>query len=161
MNKAFVFDFDDTLAKTKATVIVNRPFGLSFRLSAIEFNQYKLQTGESFDFSEFKVPELVMDGKPTYLINLAKEVYEENHSVYILTAREDEVSDAIHSWLDSHGIKAKTIFCVGGTTETISKNKRKVLLSIMEQYDKVYFYDDCSKNIENAPNGFNFRKYKV
>ena len=36
MNKAFVFDFDDTLAKTKSTVIVNRPFGLSFRLSAVE-----------------------------------------------------------------------------------------------------------------------------
>ena len=161
MNKAFVFDFDDTLAKTKATVIVKQAFGRSFRLSASEFNQYKLSVGESFDFSEFRIPELVKDGKPTYLVSLTKEVYDENHSVYILTAREHDVSDAIHSWLENYGIKPKTIFCVGGTSKTISKNKRKVLLSIMEQYDKVYFYDDCSKNIQNAPNGFNFRKYKV
>ncbi len=161
MKKAFVFDFDDTLAKTKCKINI---YWLGLRIRQItpeEFNSYKLGMFEYFNFDEFRSSDFIHEAQPLLLLRLAKEVYDESHSVYVLTAREDDVSDAIAAWLKQHGIKPKTIFCVGGTQKTISKNKRRILLSIMEEYDKVYFYDDCPNNIENAPNGKNLRKYKV
>ena len=65
MRKAFVFDFDDTLAMTDACVLVLAPinregyFGgatrkVAKRLTPAEFNNYKLQRDEEFDFSQFK-----------------------------------------------------------------------------------------------------------
>ena len=94
-------------------------------------------------------------------MSLVKEVYVEDHAVFILTAREDDVADAILSWMLSHGIKPKTVYCVGGDKQSISRNKSKVLLSIMKSYDKTYFYDDCPTNIRSAPDKKNLKKYKV
>jgi FMN phosphatase YigB (HAD superfamily) len=158
MNKAFVFDFDDTLAKTDACVLVHTnwlPMGMtnpSVQLTPAEFNDYELKEGERFDFSEFRCASLIENGRPTELMQLAKEVYDENHSVYILTARSDDVSDAIAKFLSLHGIEAKQIICVGDNDghNGIAAGKRKSLITIMKLYDKIYFYDDNKENIELA-----------
>jgi len=154
MKKAFVFDFDDTLATTKACVQVYRPdtdYTIK-ELSPAEFNQYELNSGEEFDFSQFRCPDLVVNGEPTELIKLAKEVYDEDHGVYILTARSSDVSDAIAKFLTINGIKAKQIICLGdGDKATgIADNKQKALMTIMKAYDKIYFYDDNDENIKLA-----------
>ena len=63
MKKAFVFDFDDTLAFTDAHVLVRRERGREYewhRLTPAEFNRYELQDGERFDFSEFNNPEYIL-----------------------------------------------------------------------------------------------------
>jgi len=158
MNKAFVFDFDDTLVTTDACVLVHTswlPLGMSnplLHLTPAEFNDYELEEGERFDFSEFRCTSLIENGRPTELMQLAKEVYDENHPVYILTARSNEVSDAISKFLKLHGIKAKQIICVGDSSEHdgIAACKRKSLITIMKLYDKIYFYDDNKENIESA-----------
>lgn len=155
MNKAFIFDFDDTLAKTDARVLVynSPPHAPSCdSMTPAEFNDYELKEGERFDFSEFRCASLIENGRPTKLMQLAKEVYDENHSVYILTARGDDVSDAIAKFLGLHGIEAKQIICVGDSDEHngIAAGKRKSLLTIMKLYDKIYFYDDNKENIESA-----------
>ena len=166
MRKAFVFDFDDTLAVTKATVRVFRdcyPWYENFvaTLTPKEFSSYELKTGEHFDFSEFRDEQFIKNADPTFLIHLAKEVSEEDQDVYILTAREDDSADAIQSFLASYNVNAKTIHCVGGTKETIPQKKKEMLLTIMQKYDKIYYYDDSSDNIDTAPEGDNIRKYKV
>ena len=51
-----VFDFDDTLAKTKEQVIVNKLDGTTISISAAEFAKTAVQLeedGAQFDFSEF------------------------------------------------------------------------------------------------------------
>ena len=157
MKKAFVFDFDDTLAKTDARVLVVMPDTKTCRgyvreLSPSEFNVYQLKTGERFDFSEFRCPHLVENGKPTELIRLAQDVYEEQHSVYILTARGNDVADAISKFLFVHKIKAKQIICLGDSdkNDSIADSKTTVLHTIMQSYDKIYFYDDNKTNVELA-----------
>ena len=160
MKKAFVFDFDDTLAFTDAHVRVHGPEFEWRRLTPAEFNRYELQFGQRFDFSEFNNPEYILNGKPTKLVQLASEVYAEGHDLFILTARGDSVADAIQEFLSQFGIKATAVHCVGDDGSDIAKNKRKVLLTIMEAYDKIYFYDDDQKNVEAAEE-IGVKSYKV
>ena len=151
--KAFVFDFDDTLAFTNARVHVLSPCKsqVMASLTPQEFNSAKLRKGEHFDFSDFDRSSLILDGKPSKLIDLAKDVFSEGHSVFILTARGDSASSAIAEWLVDFGIIAKEVHCVGSDNGgDIAKAKRKVLLSIIENFDKVWFFDDDARNIELA-----------
>jgi len=161
MRKAFVFDFDDTLATTTARIKVMDGAGLVTHVQPRDFSNFKLNVGEYFDFTEFRDDRFIKDADPTFLMYLAQEVSEEDQDVYILTAREDDSADAIQSFLATHNVNAKTIHCVGGTKETIPEKKREMLLTIMAKYDKIYYYDDSPDNIESAPNGDNIRKYKV
>jgi len=127
--KAFVFDFDETLAHTEAVVL----------------------DGSEDKFAEFKNPESILNGTPLELMDLAKEVHDEGHSVFILTARSDCIENAISEFLLRFGIKAKAIHCVGINADVdVAKAKRTVLLSIIENHQVVYFFDDDDRNIELA-----------
>jgi len=149
--KAFVFDFDDTLAFTDAKVRVVDSFDFHVAtLTPQEFNSVKLKDGQRFDFSDFNKSSFILNGKPTKLIDLARDVFSEGHSVFILTARNDCVASAIAEFLALHNVVAKQIHCVGGWSLDIAKAKRKVLLSIIENFDKVWFFDDDARNIELA-----------
>lgn len=157
MRKAFVFDFDDTLATTQACVLVLRPStptcaGYIKELSPAEFNNYRLKNGETFDFSQFRCSETIENGTPTALMQLALDVYNEDHDVYILTARSSDVADAIEKFLKLRGIEAEQVICVGDEDEntSIASCKKRSLIKLMTSYDKVYFYDDNEKSIELA-----------
>ena len=153
VRKAFVFDFDDTLAFTDAKIKVDyksRYTTGSYNLTPAEFNTHTLREGESFDFSDFDKASFILNSKPTKLIDLVKDVFSEGHSVFILTARNDCVASAIAEFLALHNVTAKEILCVGGWSLDIAKAKRKVLLSIIENFDKVWFFDDDARNIELA-----------
>ena len=159
IKKAFVFDFDDTLATTNCSVIVrDENANEILKLTPAEFNSYKLDENEHFDFSEFY---LLIDPKETELFTLAREVYNEGHACFILTARGSIAGKAIASFLIDHGIVAKEIHCVGDEAGSIEENKRKVLLAIIEGYDKIYFYDDHAGNIESAPDSNKLKTYLV
>ena len=151
-SKAFVFDFDDTLAFTDARVHVLSSFKSQVvaSLTPKQFNDVKLKKGESFDFSDFDRASFIRDGKPSKLIDLAKDVFAEGHSVFILTARNDCVASSIAEFLALHNVTAKEILCVGGWSLDIAKAKRKVLLSVIENFDRVWFFDDDARNIELA-----------
>jgi hypothetical protein len=152
-SKAFVFDFDDTLAFTNAKVHVLSPCKSQVLkcLTPQEFNTHKLNAGESFDFSDFDRASFILNGTPSKLIDLAKDVFDEGHSVFILTARTDCVASAIAEWLVDFGIVAREVHCVGSNNGgDIAKAKRKVLLSIIENFDRVWFFDDDDRNIELA-----------
>jgi len=168
MKKAFIFDFDDTLATTTARVIVMRDNGYLDQnddvvayLAPKEFSRYELEEGEYFDFTEFCDAQFIQDADATFLMGLAEQVDREGHDIYILTARDDDSSEAIRQFLADYGVRAKGIHCVGGRKETISKRKHDILMMLIRQYDKCYFYDDCPNNIANAPVAENFRKYQV
>ena len=153
MKKAFVFDFDDTLATTNCKVEVRQTdlyFGDSFKVQELtpsEFNTYKLKEGEWFSFEQFKD---ILNPVALPLVDFAKEVSQENHNVFILSARPSEAVNPITEFLRSLDIKVKSVICVGGKPINIAKEKRIVLMSIIETHDVVYFYDDDKTNIQEA-----------
>jgi FMN phosphatase YigB (HAD superfamily) len=53
-----IFDIDETLFHTKAKVAVMKDGKVTRMLDNQEFNTYKLKSGESFDFKEFKSAEV-------------------------------------------------------------------------------------------------------
>ena len=155
MKKAFVFDFDDTLATTDCKVLVRSTINPSIvgkRLTPAEFNDYKLTKFTQFDFSEFQSEEFIHNANPTKLMALAKEVHDEGHAVYVLTARADNVADAITSWLLGFDIKPVKVFGVGRDDKKcdIAEEKQKVLTTLNQIFDVVYFYDDDQHNIDLA-----------
>ena len=127
--KAFVFDFDETLAHT----------------DAVELD------GTDDRFAEFNDPSTILNGTPLELMGLAKDVYDEGHSVFVLTARNECIANAIAEFLNGFDIEANETHCVGSNANVnVAKAKRKVLLSIIENHDVVYFFDDDEANIELA-----------
>jgi hypothetical protein len=153
MKKAFVFDFDDTLATTDCKVLVRRASGQIFdKLTPAEFNTYELNPMHSYDFSEFRSVEFIHNANPTFLMALAQEVHNEGHSVYVLTARADNVADAITSWLLGFGVNPVRVFGVGSDDKKcdIAAEKQKVLTTLNQLFDVVYFYDDDSHNVDLA-----------
>lgn len=167
IKKCFVFDWDDTLATTTAKILVwgrgASEYGDTIvrELTPAEFSSYELKSGEEFDFSQFRDDKFIQDANPTWLMSLASEVDREGHDVYILTAREDDSADAIAEFLMGYEVYPKMIHCVGGTKESIPKRKRDILMMLLDNYSKVYFYDDCSVNIEYAPDSPKMRKYQI
>ena len=152
MKKAFVFDFDDTLASTtcKVEVIYSDDWGqdsIVEELTASEFNTYELKADETFSFEQFKQ---VINPVALPLVSLAKEVSQENHNVFILSARPSEAVNPITEFLRSLNIEVKSVICVGGKPINIAKEKRTVLMSIIENHEVVYFFDDDKKNIQEA-----------
>ena len=107
--------------------------------------------GTDDKFAEFKNPESILNGTPLGLMDLAKEVHDEGHSVFILTARSDCIENAISEFLLRFGIEAKAIHFVGINADVdVEKANRTVLLSIIENHQIVYFFDDDERNIELA-----------
>jgi phosphoserine phosphatase len=152
MKKAFVFDFDDTLASTtcKVEVIYSDDWGqdsIVEELTASEFNTYELKADETFSFEQFKQ---VINPVALPLVSLAKEVSQENHNVFILSARPSEAVNPITEFLRSLNIEVKSVICVGGKPINIAKEKRTVLMSIIENHEVVYFFDDDKTNIQEA-----------
>ena len=161
MKKAFVFDFDDCLAVTDCKVIVRRPSrrtgrstrGLPVRkLTPAEFNTDVLADGEEYDFSEFRSSEFIHNANPTFLIHLAKEVHDSGFAVYVLTARADKVSWEIAEWLCGFGVKPVRVFGVGSDSKKVDipAEKQKVLQTLKQLFDVVYFYDDDQHNVDLA-----------
>ena len=101
--KARVFDFDDTLAKTKSRVLYLLPDGTEGSLSALEFAEQSgelAELGAQFDFSEF---DKVKKGGKGPLAVLAKKLTEAkgDRDVFVLTARPAAATESIQSFLRS------------------------------------------------------------
>lgn len=83
---------------------------------------------------------------------LAKEVHDEGHPVYILTARSDNMAEPIADFLAGFNIKPFKVYGVGSDTKKvdIAKEKRNILSTLCQAFDLVYFYDDSKENCRLA-----------
>lgn len=151
MNKAFVFDFDDTLCKTFARINVLRNNEL-LKLSSEEFAEFKGQENDEFCFEEFKMSEHIQNGIMLGISEFAKVVANEGHSVYVLSARSSVVKWAIQNKLEGYGIKVVEVFTVGDKGLNIAQYKEDVLVKLIEKHSEVYFYDDDKRNIDKLSN---------
>jgi hypothetical protein len=157
--KAYIFDVDDTLFTTDAKVIVYKPEGEVLELTPAQFNQYQKAPGDKMDFSQFQDPDLFMrTAKPTKYIKVAQNVSKSvqsgnsNSKLYILTARDSSIENALTQKLASLGIVHDGFFSSSDTdAPTIAEGKKQILEKIRSMHrGKVTFFDDDSKNIALA-----------
>lgn len=166
-DKGYVFDFDDTLAKTPAKIHIIKNNSKIKSLSPAIYNTYKLKDGESFDFSDFEDPNIIRMAKKFKIWKVLKNVENAlntgrtDSKMYILTARSSNARDSIHEFLISNGIrsvKKSDIFTVGDTPDEenpdprpIADRKKEILFKLRKKHEgDVVFFDDDQKNIDVA-----------
>lgn len=151
IKKARVFDFDDTLAKTKSNVLYTLPDGTSGSLDATQFaEQYNelQEAGAIFDYSEFSK---VKDGSKGPLAVLAKRFTEAkgDRDVFVLTARPANSAKAIQEFLRSTlGISIPLQNITGLANGNPSAKAFWIAEKVSEGYNDVFFADDAAANVK-------------
>ena len=145
-----VFDFDDTLAQTKSSVLYTLPNGKKGKLNATEFakkSEALEAKGAEFDFSEFSK---VMQGKlgPLFSEAKKKEGKYTNKDIFILTARPSNSAIAIMEFLKSEGLEIPLENIVGLGDGAASAKANWMIEKVAEGYNDFYFADDAIKNVE-------------
>jgi hypothetical protein len=163
-HNAYIFDLDDTLIKSLCKILVRKDGEVVARLTPEEFNTYKLNPGESFDFVEFQSMEMLKKTGRKYKywgvaqnVNNAIQTRRTNSILYILTARPHYVAKDLHWYLVGMGLtelKASNVYAIGdlGKAKTIAELKRETIEDIKDRHKvaKVFFFDDDDKNLKLA-----------
>jgi len=145
-----VFDFDDTLARTKSNVLYVMPNGKKGKLNAAQFaakSETMLEQGAEFDFSEFSK---VMKGElgPLFSEAQKKEGKYTNKDIFVLTARPANSARAIHEFLKSEGLNIP-LENITGLGDGSPKAKADWMVGkIAEGYNDFYFADDHIGNVK-------------
>ena len=147
-SKLRVFDFDDTLVKTDATVGVTYQDGTSERLTPGEFSIHKMNEKNKYDFSEFNH---VLNPKEIKKVtNILRNMLGASGSrdIVILTARDTLSQNAIEDYLIEIGIDVEKINIVLlGTSEPTAKSNW-IENKIVDGATDILFLDDSGKNIK-------------
>ena len=143
-----VFDFDDTLVKTKSKIYLTSrdEVGNEVKrsLTPREYAQYKRQHGDVFDYSDF---EDVIEPEPIQpmMLNLRKSIQNLGiNNVFILTARSNPMP--IRMFLNTQGIPEIRIFAIGTSAPEAKANVIKKEIMSRNNINGVTFYDDVAKN---------------
>jgi hypothetical protein len=154
-----IFDIDETLFQTKALINVMKDGNIVKKLTNQEYNDYKLQPGEKFDYGEFKnakifhdtsIPIWSMIRKAQAIIKNAVNV---GSKVIIITARAN--FDDKHKFLDTfrrYGIDIDKVYVERAGNLNLgssAKNKRFILHKYLRsnKYERIRFFDDAMPNI--------------
>lgn len=155
--KILIFDIDDTIIYSNATVGVRKNGKIIKELTAQEFNTYSLKDNELFDFRNFDSSVLLGQAKLTkYWDTLSREYFKGTH-ISILTARSRPAM--IKKFFMNKGIdiKDELIFCCGYSKfpwkGTVQYKKRKVIEYLISLgYEVFVFFDDNEQNLLEAKN---------
>jgi hydroxymethylpyrimidine pyrophosphatase-like HAD family hydrolase len=127
--KAFVFDLDGTL----------------FTTTAVERKEFM----HPDCWVEFRDSEkLLIESTPLPLLSLARQVKEEGHTVFVLTARGNAIAGTIRMLLQRYGVDVTFVYCVGDKGIDIPVYKAEILAGIGRRFDKTYFYDNEVENFQ-------------
>ena len=159
-----VFDIDETLFKTNAKIRVRDKSGKLVKvLTNQEFNDHKLQTGQHYDFSEFRNAKKFHDESEPIspMIDKLNAIHNNikagNHNSKIImnTARADfDDKDTVLNKFRKHGIDVDNthIHRAGNVpgNDSPAEKKNVVLRKHLNtgNYDHVHMYDDSKTNLE-------------
>ena len=162
--KISFFDIDETIFHTHALINVVKDGEIVKKLTNKEFNTYKLQDGEEFDFSEFRDSLVFYNtSKPiNNVIKLVKRYIDNikgNDRVIFLTAREDfKDKEKFLDTLRKHGINIDhpNVYVErSGNLKFIEKvHQRKNF--IVRKYLKTKLYSDVKMYDDSHNNLYNF-----
>lgn len=159
-------DLDETLFHTFAKIHVVKNAVVVKKLSNKEFNNYILQTGETFDFSEFRDAKLFnetsvpINSTLLRIQKMIKQIKENNSSsrIILLTARADfkDKELFLQTFLDNGiDVKDKSVFYIersGNITQgSVAEKKRNIILKYLKTglYRKCRIIDDDLNNIKH------------
>ena len=156
-NKILLFDVDNTLIDSDVKVYVMKDNKLVKKISSTEYNSYKLQQGEYFDYSEFE-SEDILNNKSVFLKywDTLQREYKKGTHIGILTARSD--IKMIKKFFLKKGIDIKDdlIFAIGDeslnlTSKSIEEKKAECIKRLFEVgYNTFVFFDDNQSNLDSA-----------
>tara|TARA_R100000406_G_scaffold95397_2_gene89569 strand:- start:445 stop:1026 length:582 start_codon:yes stop_codon:yes gene_type:complete len=165
-NKIVFFDFDYTLAKTTEGVWIWSPRGTrSYKgecyrvVNPLEYNVLSLGDDEFIDERSFKEFNKIniLDAKPIrFNLMLLNFFMSENVSVFILSARPQQVENDVFRFLEKHKIKNHNNILFKGCASSDPSKKydyiKEKTLSIKPS--EVFLFDDSKKVIECAKKFF-------
>lgn len=139
----YVFDFDDTLAKSEAYIYVKKKDGSEVTLDPAEYAVYEEEPGDKFDFRDFnsmlKNPQAIKSN----LNDLKTAMSNPQNKVTVLTARAIAFP-LTHFFKSQHGIKP---YVVGVASSDPKKKSDWIERHIKKGYTTIYFVDDSPKNV--------------
>lgn len=141
--KLRVFDFDDTLVRTKSHIYVTHGDGKKSKMTPGEYAVYEPKKDDVFDFSDFeqvKQPQEVK-GVTKLLKRIASK--EGERKIVILTAR--SAYKPIKDYLKDIGLEG--IYVVALADADPQKKADWIEDKIKRGYDDVFFIDDSHKNV--------------
>jgi hypothetical protein len=140
--KLRVFDFDDTLVKTKSHIYIKNKDGKESKLTPGEYAVYEPKDGDKFDFSDFESVKRPQEIKG--VTRLLKNILRVGGSdVVILTAR--SAYKPVKDYLKDVGID--NIFVVALADADPQKKANWIEDKIKSGVDDVFFIDDSHKNV--------------
>ena len=155
-----IFDIDDTLFHTTAQIAVMKSGKVVKRLTNNEYNTYRLKSGETFDYSEFKnAAKFYKESKPiTRMINKAKSLVNNVKNplsrVIIITARANfDDRDKFLATFRKHGfpIDKVRVERAGNITdiELPAQKKAMIIRNYLREgkFSKVRLFDDSMSNL--------------
>ena len=138
----YIFDFDDTIAKSDSWVYVKKDDKIIKKLDAAEFAVYTAKQGEEFDFRDFdrkiRNPRLIKKNADL----LKKQLNKGGRKVTILTAR--RLGAPINHFFKSVGIQPYVVTLGSADPQ---KKADYVEQQIHKGYTTIYFMDDSHKNV--------------
>jgi hypothetical protein len=140
--KLRIFDFDDTLVKTKSNIYIKHKDGKESKLTPGEYAIYEPKEGDQFDFSDFekvKQPQEIK-GVTRLLKNIVRVGGSE---IVILTAR--SAYKPIKDYLSDIGLDK--LFVVALADSDPQKKADWIEGKIKDGVKDVFFIDDSHKNV--------------
>ena len=150
VKKIRVFDFDDTLARTKSNVLYTMPDGTTGAIDAATFAKEAGNMeaeGAQWDFSEFSK---VMQGSKGPLLDVAKIIADKRGTkdVFVLTARPADAAGPIKEFLASMGLDIPLANITGLGDGTPQAKAGWIMGKAAEGYNDFYFADDHTGNVK-------------
>jgi hypothetical protein len=156
-NELVIFDIDDTLLHTTAQIKVIKDGNPIRSLTNQEFNNYKLEPGEEFDFGEFRNAQKFEEESVPIgpMLDKLKQDLAAGKNVVMLTARADfDNQKAVWRTFKRHGIdinKDVHLFRAGNLPGNGSPAVKKAIHVSKwlntGNYRKIVMYDDSEKNL--------------
>jgi hypothetical protein len=151
--KLRIFDFDDTLVKTKSKIYVQPKMGKVLDLTPGEYAVYEPKPGDKFDFSEFD--KVIQPQEIKGVTKLLKRFVqsEGERKIVILTARASY--QPVKQYLNDIGLSGIYVVALGDADP--QKKADWIEEKIRVGYNDIFFIDDSHKNVQ-AVNGLK-KKY--
>ena len=156
-----IFDIDETLFHTKAKVDVVKDGKVIRSLDNQEFNTYKLKSGETFDYHQFRNAEIFlktstpigkMIGKMKAILRNATN---SGSKVVVVTARADfDNKEVFLDTFRAHGIDIDKSYVERSGNLNLgsaAKNKRFTFHKYLRtgNYDRIRLFDDSKQNLNS------------
>ena len=145
-NILYIFDFDDTLVKSDAEVVVTHRDNSITKLSSEEFAKYVPRTGDEFDFTEFE--SYPPNAQPiSSTINKLNQAISSAgiKNVVILTARQK--ARPVQKFLNDQGLSPSPQVVAVGSANPATKARFVISKLRTNNYDTVHVFEDNINNI--------------